>query len=55
MSSLVWSTDLKFAFQSLRDGMKVSLTALKADEAKVLTEGAKNSKTIKEAVQVYWN
>jgi hypothetical protein len=54
MSSLVWSTDLKSAFQSLRNskGLEVSRKALKADEAKALTE---NNKLSKPMIQVYWN
>ncbi|SEC50118.1 hypothetical protein [Paenibacillus sp. GP183] len=54
MNSLVWSADLKSAFQSLRNskGLDVSSKALKADEAKALAE---NNNQIKPAIQVYWN
>jgi hypothetical protein len=54
MSSLVWSTDLKSAFQSLRNskGFEVSNKTLKADETKVLTE---NNNLSKPTIQVYWN
>jgi hypothetical protein len=54
MSSLVWSTDLKFAFKSLRNsvGADVSNKALKADEVKALTA---DNKLNKPTIQVYWN
>jgi hypothetical protein len=59
MSSLVWSSDLKFAFKSSRNSIELESLkkTLKSDEFKSLTEMKKQNKIMATGMSTlgFWN